>query len=441
MVFLNDAPSLSEEEENTLLQQFAEIVASIEERKKPIEAEYAAFIAKKNQLLNELNVLREDIIMKVNTIIASARDEIQDAFQSSEDLFNVDLEKISIIMTAADCAKVKSNFGQDKTKEQALVDLKLGYLRLDAVKDMVNNLKLSQSEKVPPSLFIGNDIEILTKTGIVRKSNRTKTPRNEWRTITKKKEIKVDFPVRSVSSDITGICMLLDKTILVCDYNNKQVRRIERNKLISSWHLNFNPFDACVISETEIAVTVPKLSQVVTMSAYECRKLRSFKTDKPCKGVDSNGESIFTVSSSWHDNSPGSLYQFSKRGLIIREFGLIQEFSLPLSPVRVCLDNQGLPLFTDPKHGLFRLESDGSISHVYQDTEVTGVCVTNHDQILICTVCSDSVLAISNDGEVMSTIKLSNSDWHVSLAYEKDSSTIAIGCLNSRSIHLVGLEC
>ena len=155
----------------------------------------------------------------------------------------------------------------------------------------------------------------------------------------------------------TGAVFMPDGRILLADRTNRKLKMFTDNfRPITDTSLSSRPWDVTLVSEKEVAITLPAECRIQFISVGDSSLIvtRVISTDEPCFGLHYTKGKIFTVT---YDGNPPNLKVLSPEG---------QELTY------VCVDDDGFPLFAKPVY--VTCNSDGS--QIYVSDERLG-CIVN----------------------------------------------------------------
>ncbi|KAH3856444.1 hypothetical protein DPMN_099032 [Dreissena polymorpha] len=123
----------------------------------------------------------------------------------------------------------------------------------------------------------------------------------------------VKMPSDSNTCGIDSICALPNGQVLVSDYGNNKVKLLNQQYQVVS-HCNVShyndPPDMCLITPTEVAVTVNGEVQFITVSQSQLAKGRKLKLQNSCHSIAHNQGDLYTCSDT-------ALYKFTLSGKLV----------------------------------------------------------------------------------------------------------------------------
>ncbi|KAH3818902.1 hypothetical protein DPMN_120630 [Dreissena polymorpha] len=116
-----------------------------------------------------------------------------------------------------------------------------------------------------------------------------------------KSEYNVRIPSDSVTCDFSGICVLPDGQVLVVDWRKKNVKLLNHQyQVVSHLDVNARPFDICLITPSEVAVTVNASNihevRFITVNQGKLVPGRKFQLQHECRGIAHQHGDLFVTS-------------------------------------------------------------------------------------------------------------------------------------------------
>jgi len=103
-----------------------------------------------------------------------------------------------------------------------------------------------------------------------------------------KRQTNIDAKLDSGISNLSGMALLSDKRMIVCDFQNASVKLLDLKfgRLVSSFCLSSNPWDVCILPEQHAAVTLPEEGKIQILTTKENIALvTSIKSKASCRGI------------------------------------------------------------------------------------------------------------------------------------------------------------
>ncbi|XP_052226711.1 uncharacterized protein LOC127841689 [Dreissena polymorpha] len=245
-----------------------------------------------------------------------------------------------------------------------------------------------------------------------------------------KSEHNVRVPSDSVSCAISGICVLPDGQVLVVDWTNNNVKLLNQQyQVVSHLDVNARPFDICLITPSEVAVTVNASNihevQFITVNQGKLVPGRKFQLQHECRGIDHHQGDLFVISSE-------ELYKYTLNGKqvcsLYRSFdGTVYECAVSPTGDRLYITSWHW------QHKLLTLARDGTLLATYTDPALerpVGLHVTPAGQVLVCGDWSNTVVQVGWEGQSKLTTLATQWDgewWPRSVCYSSTTSSIIVG--------------
>ncbi|KAH3790943.1 hypothetical protein DPMN_169151 [Dreissena polymorpha] len=242
---------------------------------------------------------------------------------------------------------------------------------------------------------------------------------------------------------ITAVCALPNGQVLVADYAHNKVKLLNQQYRVVS-HLDvkvksLKSLDMCLITPTEVAVTVHDEVQFITVSQSQLAKGKKLKLQHTCYGIAQHQSDLYICSGT-------ALYKYTLSGKLVCR---LYEDSLAHDTVDKCAvspTGDRLYITNWDKYKLLTLTRDGTLLATYTDPALGGLGglhVTPAGQVLVCGYWSDTVLQVGWEGESKLATLATKEDgvWGpCSVCYCSTTSSIIVGLLRDDNILVFRVE-
>ena len=271
-------------------------------------------------------------------------------------------------------------------------------------------------------------------------------------------KIRTSYQVDIESSDescfpyITGCGIMEDGSIIVCDYANKHVKRLDRS-LKECLSLQTRPWDIHVsaVNKNMTIITLPHVRQVQYIEVIPRLKTgRTIQLDKICWGVHVAGEEIFITT---HDGietcSTGEVIALDFYGNIKRKIGMNQDGSYMFNcPYYLTVSPSSRKIYVSDYRSskVWCLKSDGGVVYQYKNRNLKGpkgVCVDAEDNLLVCGADSHNVQIVTTTGRKHSKLLTAAKDGlqePCAIAYRHSDNTFTVSCAISHKLFVYNLS-
>ncbi|XP_053375383.1 uncharacterized protein LOC128547266 [Mercenaria mercenaria] len=197
--------------------------------------------------------------------------------------------------------------------------------------------------------------------------------------------------------DITGICQLPDGTILIVDYNNRKLKRLDNTyKLVDSLRLTNNPDSICNVGPDEVAVSLFEAKEVLYISVKaELTVTKSFRTGNYCRGMVYVDDKLYVCCGSTRDSSSWCIEVYDKAGQL--QFSIRELFSIPLC-ITVTEDGQHLLVTGWRSDDVTMMDLTGNIVRTFGNSKLKlpkGICNDSKYRTFICGYGSNTIVQLS----------------------------------------------
>ncbi|XP_052232901.1 uncharacterized protein LOC127845790 isoform X2 [Dreissena polymorpha] len=256
----------------------------------------------------------------------------------------------------------------------------------------------------------------------------------------KRLEYTVSIPNDTSKPYCIGICSLPSGHVIVADYHNQKVKLLDQHYNVSSHcDVSGNPYDICNITSSEVAVTVGKNVQFISVSNGQLVSGRKILLQHDANGIAHHEGALYITSGT-------ALYHYSMTGTLVKKLfedarGSFTVFYCAVNPAgdRIYVTN----LF---QHKLITLATDGTLISTFTDPELIHprcVMVTPVGQVLICGCSSHTVIQVDREGTKRLATLASQKDGlsqPASVCYNTNTHQIIVGLSNNSKIIVMDLQ-
>ena len=232
---------------------------------------------------------------------------------------------------------------------------------------------------------------------------------------------------------MTGALFMPDGNLLICDFGAKKLIILDHEfNVKSGLALSDRPWDAAILSESEIIVTLTvskKLQKIVFMPALKIGS--SINMQKECFDVETVGTNILVCTK---DPGDGEILVLDFDGNVHKRLGLHDDGKYFLNhPFHMTVSCAGDRIYVSDISGdiVFCLSVDGQILSKFSYSDLTsprGILLDKENHFLVC--CADGVYFLKADGTSCSKF-LTNADGIVApycLNYRDNGKKLVVTC-------------
>ncbi|XP_060561275.1 uncharacterized protein LOC132721044 [Ruditapes philippinarum] len=322
-------------------------------------------------------------------------------------------------------------------KIQQFVKTKLAQQILnDAVKMFEHNeVKDIQSLYLKENTELKSSVSSSTFLGyVLRIAESKRLPTSRTYKVRSQKEENIRMKNDKTQPCICDVCQLPDGTIILADYSNTRIKRLDVNyKIKDCFDLESYPRGICCTGNTEVAVKLDNnkvwfisvgssLSKVKDISV----KGRGYFGMTYCAGklwvYDGNGVNVYCMDGTL-SNSIGS------DGNRHRIFTSIQQMTVSGENVYVA----------HYSGGAFCLTRDGTVKRELRDkrlAEIRGVCVANDGTVFISGYSSQNIMMFNSEGKCLGELVTKDSGLvnPLSLLFDDKTNCLVAACFSGKMI-------
>lgn len=265
----------------------------------------------------------------------------------------------------------------------------------------------------------------------------------------------VTVPTDKRECDINGSCVMPDGTLMLTDWNNTNIKYLNKEfQVTQTCDLPGIPWAVCCSGTKEVAVTLHFLQRIqfVSLSASNMILADSFKVKNKCQGVFCVDNRIFvSCGGGGLLEGSGQVYVYTRDGNVLETFKIDRLgnhlFSCPqhltvtkdMSRLYVADQNFGLLAIDLQKKIPEKLCAGGQTARKH--AEAKGVCLTDDLNILTCDFILDEVVLHTDiDGTEQSVQVLLDSKYGISnpqsICYSNINSALVVTSGNSNLLQV-----
>ena len=231
----------------------------------------------------------------------------------------------------------------------------------------------------------------------------------------------------------TGAQFLHDGRILLVDRNNRKLKMFSKDfNVISELVFSSKPWDVTVISNREVAITLPEECRIqfVSVSLTVMSFVRAICTEDPCFGIHYANGKIMTVA---YDGDPPNLKVLSPEGEELTYVSVDADgFTLFSKPIYVTSTPDGSEIFvTDERLGsVINLTENGELNFTYSAIDLghaAGILLDNDANIYVCGNTSNTVQVLNSKGDRVKILATGeNISYPRAIAYEPKEKKLLV---------------
>jgi sugar lactone lactonase YvrE len=253
---------------------------------------------------------------------------------------------------------------------------------------------------------------------------------NEIYKVKKKRTFNVRHQSDTQTCSIYSACELGDGSIIIADYNNNKLKRIDSkftNRDVCE--LPESPFQICTINTNDVAAIHNNGKTIYFVSfAKESRRTKEINIDHGSYGI------AYALSNLYLADSHTTVFVYDMNGTKLKQFTNDQT-GKPLfdSIYSMTVSIDGSRIYVaDDTFGIVALKEDGTLQGKYNCGEfsyVRRVCMAENGNILACGDGNNCILQFTKDGEKLGNV-LSSDDTKVgcsSILYHHQMNALVVG--------------
>ncbi|KAH3753590.1 hypothetical protein DPMN_188230 [Dreissena polymorpha] len=244
----------------------------------------------------------------------------------------------------------------------------------------------------------------------------------------------------SQSFSIFGICIMPSDQVIVTDYHNKKVKLLNQQYNVSSYcDVSGMPWDICQITSSEVAVTLNKDVQFISINNGNLVSGRKISLQHAVYGIAHHNGVLYITSGT-------ALYHYNMTGTLVKKLfeeagGSSTVFYCAVSPA-----GDKIYVTNTRQHKLLTLATDGTLISTFMDPELQnprGVHVTPAGQVLVCGCISENVIQVDREGKKKLATLASQRDGLSSpgsVCYNTNTHQLIVGLYDNTKIFVMDLQ-
>ena len=208
--------------------------------------------------------------------------------------------------------------------------------------------------------------------------------------------------------DVTGTAIMPDGRLVLVDFNNKKLKVVDKDfKLLTDFKMDHYVFDATVVDENQVAVTMPREKMIHIISLQDGSKSsESIATRLECWGIDTFDDKFVTVTS----NDCHMVLIMNRKGVELVSANLGTHDPNLKWPISVCVDTrdrifiacQGEGRSDEVKGSLIMIDRAGEVKHMFIDDNLikpTSCTMDDDANVYVCGLDSANVYQVVKSGD------------------------------------------
>ncbi|KAL4226641.1 hypothetical protein ACF0H5_014622 [Mactra antiquata] len=377
-----------------------ERMLNLQNQRKVKTSQLNMLLESKKFALEEVMSFHKALLACIDKMIETSKGEIEDSYEELRK--QADEEKHAIDIVYGDLKKADDKLkGSDKNKAQQFVCTKIadGFMKTaDRAIEEKTKAKMGEVSFVP-NFTILKHIESQVKLGVTKKITDVST---ELYIIQNTKDICINIDGDASHSWCNGCCINEDGNMLVTDYFNKKVKRIDLAKgdVVDSCKLDSHPYVVCCTRTDEFAVGCQGINEIQFLSVKDkkMKVTRQMEISHLCSGIAFMNDRLYMT------DAKETLRIYNMNGTLMKEVSCDNDGQKLFTCCRHLVFNKsGTMLFVaDDKYGLVCFDQELKFLHTISDVDLrgaTGVCIDGKGNVFATGYSSNSIVQFREYGE------------------------------------------
>jgi hypothetical protein len=386
----------------------------------------------RNEVISQIEGLARGLVKHIQRLEREALEDLDAEYSLVKGELEKNMSKLS--KATQEIEEVRSQL-QDVgslDKIPQFVQTKLTQQTLnDAVKVFEQNeAKGSQSLHLKENIELKSSVSSSTFLGSVQKISGNKClPTSRTYEVNSQKEENICMKNDKIGPYICDVCQLPDGTIILADFYNSRIKRLDMNYNIKDClDLESEPRGICCTGNTEVAVKLNNSKVWFISVGHSLAKVRYISVRVKCY----NGMA-YCAGELWvSDVNTVSVYNTS--GILLKSI-IDDASSKPMFksfPQQMAVSGD-IVIVTDNSDGAVCLNRDGTVKRELRDkrlTETLGVCVSKDGTVFISGYKSHNIMMFDNDGKCIGELVSKDSGLvePLSLLFDEKRNCLVVAC-------------
>ncbi|XP_060589582.1 uncharacterized protein LOC132744818 [Ruditapes philippinarum] len=204
---------------------------------------------------------------------------------------------------------------------------------------------------------------------------------------------------------ITGSCIIPSGEILLADYNNKKLKKLDNMYNVRCvCDLSHIPYDVCYVRDNVAVVSLSWKKLQFVDTTHSMTLLKSIDTDHECLGLVCHGDQMYVR------DCYGSVYSYSTDGikqqmiyLISRNESFLFNYYIFNNTSPITVSNDGSKLYLPGLNELVTIDNNGNHLFTLNNEDINfkcGVCVDDEGFVYVNDM-NWNIIKISEDGRTI----------------------------------------
>lgn len=355
-------------------------------------------------IMQTIDAKKTEFIQKINNIVEHAKEEVRNNHSKFRAEVSEELKRIGECVTSVE-TKTKILENQTNERGQLFVDLKLEKESIEKGNVLINSIGIAPVVR-QIGFVVNEELNSILSTDVILGSVKYLHLYCKLSEATHSAKKLLDD---STSFEISDIKESIGDTLLITDYTNQRLGRIQLFSAGIDWlDLDGHPMSVCHLNKTEVAVSLRNKSKIQFVTTGSQMKLTSwFNTEHQCNRIcyRSNKDDLYVCCGGvLFGETPGKIKVYSKDGKMKRSFGE----SLFSTPVDIKIDMTRQSIYVaDRENGIFELDLAEKVLRTLKNKDLIGcwsVCAGTAGVFYACFYDSNKLVELDSTGEVLSEV-------------------------------------
>ncbi|XP_060585241.1 uncharacterized protein LOC132741162 [Ruditapes philippinarum] len=403
---------------------------SVEEQRNDVISQVEAI---ERDLVEHIQKLKHEALKALETEYSLVKEDLETNISQISKL-KQEIEKTSSQLQTAHNLNMREQFVQTKLIQQTVNDAMKVFEQSEdkgrVCLRFTENTELKSS--ITTSTCLGRVQRVTEKNSLLT---------SKIYKVSSRKEINIKMTNDRTQCYINDICQLVDGTIILADYNNYRIKRLDVNYNIKDClNLESYPTGICCTGNTEVAVKLYNDKVWFISVGSSLSKVRYISvTDGGYQGMTYYAGELWV-------SAENCVNVYSMTGTLIKSISenVNSQHIFKSTPQQIAVGG-GTVIVTDDSDGAVCLNRDGTVKRELRDQRLIssyGVCVAKDGTVFISGFYSYNIMMFDRDGKCLGELvdyKCGVKD-QVAMCYDKTKNCVLVASSSSNKLVVLNIS-
>ncbi|XP_060566908.1 uncharacterized protein LOC132725737 [Ruditapes philippinarum] len=439
-----DITSNQQNDIERLSSDMVNIQKRLEDTERNMQTNNNSIEEQRNDVISQVEAIERDLVQHIQKLKHEALEALETEYTLIKEELATNISQISKVKQEIEKTTSQLQTAHNLNAREQFVQTKLTQ---QTVNDAMKVFEQSEDKGRVCLRFTENtELKSIIRTSTCLGRVQKVTEKNSLLTskvykVSSRKEINVKMTNDSNQCYIIDICQLADGTIILADYYNKRIKRLNVNYNIKDClDLESSPRGICYTGNFEVAVKLVNRKVWFISVGSSLSKVR----DISVTGGDYNGMT-YCDGELWVSDVNG-VNVYSMTGTLIKTINNgVNGQRIFKSNIQQKVVNGDTVIVTDYSDGAVCLNRDGTVKRELRDKRLAitrGVCVANGGTMFICGGTSHNIMMFDRDGKCLGELVDNQGGLKNPLAmcYDKKKNCVLVASVSSDNLVVLSIS-